>query len=278
MLKALTRLAGATLGTASGRFDAGHAFDRLGRGPRPLVVLQGLTVSLQPLGPAMARVFLSMYGPPDGSTVTLVNRRPGMPRGASIADYAADAAALLRSEFGTPVDVVGTSTGGSIALRLAIDHPDVVDRLVIHSSAHRLGPEGQRIQREAADHARRGDWDRAARALVALVRPRRRTPKAAFQLAEPLVARLLRQGAPEDPRDFVTLLEAEDVFDCADQLSAIEAPTLVVAGDADPAYAPALFERTADGIPGGRLVLLEGMGHPAQGPRFRAEIAAFLKR
>ena len=48
--------------------------------------------------------------------------------------------AFYRSLFGWPVDVIGVSTGCSIVQHLAADHPDVVRRLVIHSSAYPLSP------------------------------------------------------------------------------------------------------------------------------------------
>src|SRR3954471_12878870 len=58
-------------------------------------------------------------------------RRPGLPRGVTIAALAAEHADALRASLNTPVDLVGTSTGGSIAQQLAADHPDVVRRLVL---------------------------------------------------------------------------------------------------------------------------------------------------
>ena len=60
-----------------------------------------------------------------------------MSPGYTFNDMAADYAAMIREEFGGPMDVIGVSTGGSIVQHLAADHPDVVRRLVIHSSAHR---------------------------------------------------------------------------------------------------------------------------------------------
>jgi pimeloyl-ACP methyl ester carboxylesterase len=83
-------------------------------------------------------------------TVFVVLRRPGLPRGTTIADMAADQAVMIREAFGVPVDVVGTSTGGTIALQLAADHPDTVRRLVVHASAHELSAEGKRWQLELA--------------------------------------------------------------------------------------------------------------------------------
>jgi pimeloyl-ACP methyl ester carboxylesterase len=73
---------------------------------------------LRPLAP-LARHF----------TVYLVNRKPGLRPGSTIADLAADYAQALERTFNGPVAIMGISTGGSIAQQFAIDHPELVDRL-----------------------------------------------------------------------------------------------------------------------------------------------------
>ncbi len=50
----------------------------------------------------------------------------------------------------------------------------------------------------------------------------------------------------------------------------------MIAGAEDPFYTEALFRETAAGIPGARLVLYPGMGHPAHGKRFARDVLAFL--
>ena len=68
--------------------------------------------------------------------VYAVLREPIMPHGATLQDMAGDYAAMFREEFGGPLDVIGVSTGGSIVQYLAADYPELVRRLVIHSSAY----------------------------------------------------------------------------------------------------------------------------------------------
>ncbi|MCJ7695456.1 MAG: alpha/beta hydrolase, partial [Anaerolineaceae bacterium] len=58
-----------------------------------------------------------------------------------------DYAVMIREEFAPPVDVIGTSTRGSIAQHFAADHPDLVRRLVIHSSAYTLGDAARKTHR-----------------------------------------------------------------------------------------------------------------------------------
>ena len=126
---------------AAGTFRSGLPYNRLGHGPRPLVVVQGLVFENKPQ-PGLATRMYHFLG--DDYTVFSVVRKPGLPAGYTLRDMADDYAAMIREEFGGPVDVIGISTGGSIVQHLAADHPDVVRRLVIHSSAHRLNDAGQR--------------------------------------------------------------------------------------------------------------------------------------
>jgi pimeloyl-ACP methyl ester carboxylesterase len=52
----------------------------------------------------------------------------------SMAALAAEHADALREAFAEPVDLLGMSTGGSIAQQLAAEHPRVVRRLVLVST------------------------------------------------------------------------------------------------------------------------------------------------
>jgi pimeloyl-ACP methyl ester carboxylesterase len=254
----------------AGYFRSGLPYNRLGHGPRPLVVVQGLTFENKPqpgLATAMCRFLGQEY------TVFSVLRRPGLPQGYTLADMAADYAAMIREEFGGPVDVIGISTGGSIVQPLAADHPDIVRRLVIHSSAHRLSDPARAAQLEVARLAGQRRWREAWVVLLRfMLGPSRRS-----RLQAALASTILSFSNPTDPSDLVITILAEDQFSFQQQLARIAAPTLVIAGDRDPFYTPALFRETAAGIPNARLCLYEKMGHPAGGKQFRRDVLAFLR-
>jgi pimeloyl-ACP methyl ester carboxylesterase len=259
---------------ASGYFHTGLPYNRLGRGPRPLVVVQGLLFEHKPQ-PRFALGPYSFLG--DDFTVFVLLRLPGMPYGYSMADMATDVATTIRQEFGGPVDVIGVSTGGSIVQHLAADHPDVVRRLVIHSSACALSPAARDLQLRVAELASERRWTEASELLVDAVVPRRGIPPRARPLIVWPVSRLLsRFGRPADANDLVVTILAEDAHDFRGRLHEITAPTLVVAGAEDPFYSEALFRETAAGIRGARLVLYPGMGHPARGKLFARDVLAFL--
>lgn len=174
--------------------------------------------------------------------------------------------------------MIGVSTGGSIAQHFAADHPDLVRRLVIHSSAYVLSDEARRLQMRVGHLAQRRRWVKAYAAMLGPLLPRRGAMK---YLSGPVVwfgsLLLGLLAAPKDPSDLVVTIEAEDEHDFKDRLGEISAPTLVVAGDRDPLYTETLFRATAEGIPNARLILYPGMGHPASGKQFGRDVLAFLK-
>ncbi|HYO89571.1 MAG TPA: alpha/beta hydrolase [Candidatus Limnocylindrales bacterium] len=214
----------------------------------------------------------------DAYTIFLVTRKPGLPTGYTMRDMAADFAVLIRDTFGEPVDVTGISTGGSIALHLAADHPDVVRRLVIHSSAHTLSASAKALQLRVAALAQQGDWFGSYATLIRPVMPQGRLAGLFANPLSRLAALLLlaMAGQPKSPNDLVVTVEAEDHHAFRTRLGEIVAPTLVVAGDCDPFYTEALFRETAAGIPQAKLALYRAQGHPAAGPQFRRDMRAFL--
>lgn len=249
--------------TWQGQREDGMPYLRAGSGP-PLAFLPGLTPhNRQPRGSQRLFQLAQLKPLLARHEVWWINRRPGLAPGVTMADLARDYASLLRERFGEPVDVLGVSTGGSIALQLAADHPDVVRRLVVVSAAHRLGPFGRAVQREAAARLRAGSPRRAGAALFTLL-GRGRVPRKLLEGVGWLLGPVMF-GTGD--RDLVLTLEAEDAFDIEDRLPEITASTLVVGGALDPCYGAGLFEHTAARIPNAELTLCAGKGHV--GPRSR---------
>jgi pimeloyl-ACP methyl ester carboxylesterase len=209
--------------------------------------------------------------------VYAVLRKRGMPHGYTLQNMADDYAEMVRDEFGGPIDVIGISTGGSIVQHFAADHPDLVRRLVIHSSAYQLNEDAKKLQLQIADLAQLRKWRQASSLLIGSVFPK--SGLMSF-LSRPIIwlgSVMMSLDVPDDPTDLLVTIEAEDKFNFKDHLADIAAPTLVVAGDKDPFYNEDLFRETAGGIPNSQLILYEGMGHPASGKQFRQDVLEFLK-
>jgi len=256
----------------AGYFRNGLPYNQVGYGPRTLVIFQGLLqVENKPLPSSMAWLYGRYYKYlEEDYTTYLVLRKPGLPEGYTLQNMSDDYATMIQEEIGGPVDVIGVSTGGSIAHHFAADYPDLVRKLIIHSSAYTLSDSTKRVQLRAGYLARRRQW-KAAYAMMFSPADYSRPVIWIVSLLAGMLA------ASHDPSDFVVTIEAEDKFNFKDRLAQITAPTLVVAGDEDPFYPAALFRETAEGIPNARLILYKGLGHPVGGKQFRQDVLMFLK-
>jgi pimeloyl-ACP methyl ester carboxylesterase len=245
-----------------------------GTGP-PLVFLAGLSPVTGVAGDRFAQSILAPVRPLTGTRrVFVLNRRSHLPERLTMTALAAEHADALRSYFPDPVDLIGLSTGGSIAQQLAAEHPDTIRRLVLVSTACRLGPVGRSMQAAIAVELRTGQIRRAAAIAVAGLFPRAGLiARGVGRVAGP---RLIPNATAA--ADLAATLEAEDGFDLANCRSAIQAPTLIIAGGRDRYYSPALFDETAELIPNSRLSMYPNKGHLAVTwhRNARAQIDGFL--
>ncbi len=246
----------------------------LGNGA-PLVVIPGMDAGTGMPGGLSRRISeLEIAGLSRGARVWWVGRTSGLSATTSISELAESYASTLREEFREPVDVVGVSTGGSIALQLALDHPEQVRKLVLVSAAHRLGDHGRAVQASVA-------------ALLAAGRPRRASAVMLSNVGVSAPARavlgVLGWLSPglvigSQPDDLRVLLEAEDSFDLTERLAALLTPTLMIAGARDRFYSRALYEECAAALPNASLRLANG-GHLSMhaNRRVAREVLAFVR-
>jgi len=183
-----------------------------------------------------------------------------------------DYAVMIKNELGGVVDIIGISTGGSIAQYFAIDHPDLVRRLVLAQAGFRLTEEAKELQMKVADLALKGKR-RSASALLGTAVIRRGIVKHVFKWFMWLLGPLIISN---DPSDGIVEIEAEDRHDLSERLDKIKADTLVIGGEEDFFYP---VPETARKIPSAKLVLYPKLGHNAMFARsrqFGEEIRTFL--
>ncbi|MDL5353172.1 alpha/beta hydrolase [Microbacterium sp. zg-YB36] len=261
--------------TDEGAWPPGLAYFRVGAGA-PLLFLPGL--SGEPDTPSGLDLTLQLHLlTPFARSRELIwlNRRRGLAPPATMAQIAADFATVIRERLPPPVDVIGVSTGGSVALQLAVDHPELVRRLVVVSAAHRLSDNGLRVQREIAAAVRSGRPRRAGAVGVAAMAA---TGLGALVLGAGGWVMGRRTFGNAGP-DLLAMLDAEDDFDLQPQLGRITASTLVIGAEKDRYYTPRLFRDTAAGIPDARLILYPRIGHMGTTlqRRFPRDVLSFLE-
>jgi pimeloyl-ACP methyl ester carboxylesterase len=260
-------------GMKTGYSSNGLPYACFGNGPRNLVVFDGLDFRHKPPSGIMHRMSTGyLRGLTNDYRIYIVSRRPGLPPGYSLRDMSDDYAVMIKNELGGAVDIIGVSTGGGIAQYFAIDHPDLVRRLVLAMTGCRQTEQGKELLRKVADLARKRRR-RAAYALLGTAIIRKGIARHAFKWFMWLLG---PRYIPADSSDGIMEIEADDRYDLSDQLHRIKADTLVIGGEEDFFYA---IRDTAGKIPGARLVLYPHLGHNAMFVRsrqFGEEIRAFL--
>lgn len=237
----------------------------------PLVFFRGLpALPHAPRGVGALAERVALRGT-DGHRVHALGRPDRLPADVTMPEVAALYATALRRRFAGPVPVVATSTGASIALQLAADHPGLVRTLVVVSGAGRLGDEGRLLQRRYADQLAAGD--------------RRASAELALATLDILGAGLVLRAAapflplPEAPGTLLPLVRAEDAYDMLWEAHCITAPTLFLAGGRDAFYPPEVVRATAERIPGSRVVVHDRCAHGevALLPGYAATVRGFLR-
>ena len=147
---------------AGGRIEA-HRLP--GADGTPLVVLGGVETGLRPLAGTESVLRRRWEGRTARRSVTIVGRPlPNDPADAERMLHpriAADAVATLLRGLGIgPVAIEAESGGGRISLWLTVDHPDLVDRLVLAAVASETPVDSPMAARMARwiDLAERGEW------------------------------------------------------------------------------------------------------------------------
>jgi 3-oxoadipate enol-lactonase len=146
---------------------------------------------------------------------------------------------------------VGLSLGGAVGMRLALDAPERVEKLVLSCTSARFGePEGWR---ERAATVRENGLE----AIVDVVLARWFTP------GFPGAARFREMFLSVDREGYARCCEALARWDVRDELGRISAQTLVISAEEDPSTPPAMGEELSAGIPGARFEVLPDAAHLA---------------
>jgi 3-oxoadipate enol-lactonase / 4-carboxymuconolactone decarboxylase len=152
--------------------------------------------------------------------------------------------------------LAGLSLGGLVALWIAAEHPERVDRLAVSCSAPCFGPPEMWAERAETVRA-----DGMA-PLVEATLGRWFTPAFSGDHAD-VVDRYRSMLSGVDPEGYASCCEALAAGDVTAKLGRIKAPTLVVGGAVDPVVPPESAAATMKAVAGSTLSVLADAAHLA---------------
>jgi pimeloyl-ACP methyl ester carboxylesterase len=168
-------------------------------------------------------------------------------RTTTLEEMAETIAATIEAIGVAPCHVLGSSFGGAVAVRLVVNHPELVRRLMLESPSFRRS--GFQLRSDGPPE----DFDRAFRSNPERLPRWQRPSPELVESVFPMVRTLL------------TGPELDEELDA--KLERCQVPTLVMVGDDDGVIPPASASRYIELMPNATLVCLEGAAHDIQGDR-----------
>ena len=227
-----------------------------GHGSRNLVALPGLSDGLATVKgkafflKAPYQRFLNEY------TVYMFSRKNKMPEGYTIRQMAEDQAFAMKELGISRAAVLGVSQGGMVSQYLAIDHPELVEKLILAVTA----PYANDVVKDTVGAwigmAEQGDH---VRLMVSTAE--RMYSKAYLDRNRKLFPVMARLTKPHSYERFLRNACAIMDFDAREELVKIGCPTLIIAGDDDNTVGNDAPNELNKGIPNSRLFIYQGLGH-----------------
>lgn len=194
----------------------------------------------------------------------------------TIAYVAEDLARFLIGLNVEKLTIVGISMGGTIALQLALEYPQLVQKLVLASTFACLRPKhfdemGYLVGRFVVANLRGKEYQADAVARRLFPKPEQ----------EELRREMIRRILQADQRIYRQAMQALALFDVRRRLKEIQVPTLIISGQSDTTVPLENQKDLIEGIPGARQVVFADAGHAViadQATRFNQELIAFINQ
>lgn len=254
--------------------DLSMDYFRFGQGEKTFVILPGLSVQ-SVMGAAEA--IAAEYAPlTEEYTVYVFDRRKELPAVYTVADMAEDTAEAMQALGLSHVYLFGASQGGMMGLQLALDHPQLIRKMVLGSTSSHLLPQHYRILEKWVGLAKAGDREGLYLAFGEALYP----PEVFAQVRETLL-KAASTVTEEELARFIVMAEGTRDFNVTERLPEIQCPVLAIGVFEDAVLdADATMEiaEKLDFRPDFRLYMYIGHGHAAYdtAPDYRQRIMAFF--
>ena len=243
-----------------------------GKGDKNLIMIQGLnTRGIKGAAVSLAymyRIFAKDY------KVYLFDRRPDVTEGITVRDMASDIAMAMDALGIKSADVFGVSQGGMIAQYLAIDRPDLVNKLVLAVTLSRNNDIVKSVINNWITWTEQGDMKQLVFDMAKKMYSDAYIKR--YKLFMPLLTVLQK---PKDVARFIILAKACLTCNSYEEFDKIQCPVFVIGGRQDKVVGGEASEEIALKL-GCEIYMYDDLGHAAyeEASDFNQRIYDFLNR
>ena len=244
-----------------------------GSGKKNAILIPGLGDGLRTVK-GKAVPFACLYHEfAQGYTVYCFSRKNEMEEGYTTRDMARDMKFAMEQLGIEKADIIGVSQGGMIAQFIAIDYPEVVDKLVLAVTVPKSNETletvvGSWIQFAYDDNYYDLTVDNAEKLYTEEYLKR-------YRKIYPLLARL---NTPKSTKRFIIMAKACITHNAYDELDKIKAPTFIIGAEKDLIVTGDASRVLAERIAGSELYMYEDYGHGVfeEAKGFNQKVREFL--
>ena len=248
---------------------------QFGNGDETLVILPGLSVqSVMGSADAVVKAYQQLA---DHYTICLFDRRKELPAEYSLQDMADDTAQAIAAAGLDEVNLFGVSQGGMIAMGIAIEHPELVKKLVLGSTSSDITKETYQLIDKWIQMAKEGRAEDLYLSFGEML-----YPEDVFNQSKDLLKAAAKTVTKEDLDRFIILAQSLRDFDITDELDQIACPVLLIGSKDDRVLgveATQVIAEHLSGRPDFELYLYDGYGHAAYdtAPDYKERVLSFLE-
>ena len=197
-----------------------------GKGTKPLVIIPGLTLKdVKGAGVGLAlmyRLFAKDY------RVYIIDKKADISDGYTVSDFARDTVCVMQSLKIKDAYILGVSLGGMIAQEIAIEHPELVKKVVLGVTASRTNETMKTVVEKWIYLAENDDFSGIINDMLSVMYSKKYVKYYGWMF--PILAKFSK---PKNKHRFIRIAEACLTCDSYDRLDKIAADVLILGGEDD---------------------------------------------
>ena len=243
-----------------------------GKGTKPLVIIPGLSLKrIKGAGYSLAYMY-KLFA--EDFRVYIFDRKEAISEGYTVREIAEDTADAMKALGITKACVCGVSQGGMIVQYLAIDYPELIEKLVLAVTLSRQNETVKNTIEKWIHFAEDNDLESFIEDMLSKMYSSQYMKK--YKMLVPL---MLQMSKKADLKRFAILAKSCLTCDTYEELSKIKCPTLVLGGKQDKVVTGEASEEIAEKL-NCDIYMYEDLGHAAyeEAKDFNERIYKFLQK